>query len=261
MRSFPAPWFVSRGNAWMNVVPTARESMLGVLCGAWVSEGWASDTRAGFNNTDRSFFDDVVYAYDALVGGPRYVSSRHTRVDRKQIFELDIQNLAAFRNGPLAELVGSRAADKFIPDVVWRGGWGVQTSLPHGVLRGRRWSEGGRRRIQHPLHHVQRPPRSRTTRDAQRVRGHRLAQEVRASKRQDRASADHLWASQRSCIRRARRVSGHEASQAARAHQSRSVAPASPEWRPCAVHRGVRPLRGRLRHAWVGSQMAHTAQL
>ena len=61
-------------NAWANVVPTARESMLGVLCGAWVSEGWASDERAGFNNTDRSFFDDVVYAYDQLVGGPRYVS-------------------------------------------------------------------------------------------------------------------------------------------------------------------------------------------
>ena len=123
-------------NAWMNVVPTARESMLGVLCGAWVSEGWASDTRAGFNNTDRSFFDDVVYAYDALVGGPRYVSSRHTRVDRKQIFELDIQNLAAFRNGPLAELVGSRAADKFIPDVVWRGGWGVKRAFLMACFEG-----------------------------------------------------------------------------------------------------------------------------
>ena len=83
-------------NAWANVVPTARESMLGVLCGAWVSEGWASPGRAGFNNTDRSFFDDVVYAYDQLVGGPRYVSSRQTRVDRKEIHELDIQNMDAF---------------------------------------------------------------------------------------------------------------------------------------------------------------------
>ena len=83
-------------NAWMNVVPTARESMLGVLCGAWVSEGWASDGRAGFNNTDRSFFDDVVFAYDELVGGPRYVSERQTRVDRKRIYELDIQNMDAF---------------------------------------------------------------------------------------------------------------------------------------------------------------------
>ncbi|MEO8268011.1 MAG: DNA gyrase subunit A [Ilumatobacteraceae bacterium] len=86
-------------NAWMNVVPTARESMLGVLCGAWVSEGWASDTRAGFNNTDQSFFDDVMYAYDALVGGPR-------------------------------------AADKFIPDVVWRGGWGVKRAFLMACFEG-----------------------------------------------------------------------------------------------------------------------------
>ncbi|MEY2402216.1 MAG: gyrase subunit, partial [Ilumatobacteraceae bacterium] len=123
-------------NAWMNVVPTARESMLGVLCGAWVSEGWASDTRAGFNNTDKTFFDDVLYAYDTLVGGPRYVYNRQTRVDRKEIFELDIQNLASFRTGPLAELIGSRAAEKFIPEVVWRGGWGVKRAFLMACFEG-----------------------------------------------------------------------------------------------------------------------------
>src|SRR5207249_4695049 len=112
-------------NAWMNVVPTARESMLGVLCGAWVSEGWASETRAGFNNTDRHFFDEVLYAYDAVVGGARYVSSRHTRIDHKLIHEIDIHNLSALRESPLADLIGKRAADKFIPEAVWRGGWGV----------------------------------------------------------------------------------------------------------------------------------------
>jgi DNA gyrase subunit A len=36
-------------NAWTTTVPTAREWMLGVLAGAWVTEGWASATRAGFN--------------------------------------------------------------------------------------------------------------------------------------------------------------------------------------------------------------------
>ena len=123
-------------NAWMDVVPTARESLLGVLAGAWVSEGWASDTRAGFNNTDRSFFEDVLYAYDQLIGGPRYVSSRNTRVDRKEIFELDIQKMDAFMAGPLAELVGKKAADKFIPEVVWRGGWGVKRSFLMACFEG-----------------------------------------------------------------------------------------------------------------------------
>ena len=123
-------------NAWKQVVPTARESMLGVLCGAWVSEGWASDTRAGFINTDKSFFDDVLYAFDQLVGGPRYVSQRQTRVDRKEIFELDVQNLDRLKDSPLAELIGHRSATKFVPEVVWRGGWGVKRSFLMACFEG-----------------------------------------------------------------------------------------------------------------------------
>jgi DNA gyrase subunit A len=123
-------------NAWVNVVPTARESLLGTLCGAWVSEGWASDARGGFNNTDRSFFDDVVYAYDQLVGGRRYVSSRHTRQDRRPIHELDVQDMSAFRRGPLAELIGVRSADKFVPEAVWRGGWGVKRAFLMACFEG-----------------------------------------------------------------------------------------------------------------------------
>jgi DNA gyrase subunit A len=123
-------------NAWMDVVPTARESMLGVLAGAWVSEGWASQGRAGFNNTDQAFFDDVVYAYDQIVGGARYVSDRQTRVDRKRIFELDIHNMAHFNDSPLADLVGKGAADKFIPACVWQGGWGVKRSFLMACFEG-----------------------------------------------------------------------------------------------------------------------------
>jgi DNA gyrase subunit A len=123
-------------NAWRNVVPSARESMLGVLSGAWVSEGWASETRAGFNNTDKAFFDDVLFAYDALVGGPRYVSSRHTRRDRKEIHELDIQDLDAFRAGPLADVIGLRSADKRVPECVWRGGWGVKRAFLMAAFEG-----------------------------------------------------------------------------------------------------------------------------
>ena len=123
-------------NAWTNVVPTAQESMLGVLCGGWVSEGWASSERAGFNNTDKSFFDDVVFAYDALVGGQRYLSSRQTRVDRKETHELDIQNMENFRSSPLAEMIGKRAANKFVPEVVWRGGPGVKRAFLMACFEG-----------------------------------------------------------------------------------------------------------------------------
>ena len=123
-------------NAWRQVVPTAAEYQLGLLCGAWVSEGWASEDRAGFNNTDRHFFEEVVSAYDAIVGGPRYLASRSTRRDRKEIHEIDVQNLAAFRASPLAELIGLRSADKVVPEVVWQGGWGTKRAFLMAAFEG-----------------------------------------------------------------------------------------------------------------------------
>ncbi|GAB3565079.1 hypothetical protein GCM10027445_10000 [Amycolatopsis endophytica] len=127
-------------NSWMQVVPTAREYMLGVLTGAWVSEGWANETRAGFNNTDEHFFGEVLHAYDQVVGGSRYVSARHTRRDRKLVHELDIQHyaggMAAFRASPLAELIGHQARDKFVPECVWNGGWGVKRAFLMALFEG-----------------------------------------------------------------------------------------------------------------------------
>ena len=52
------------------------ERKLGLLTGAFVSEGWYSAKRAGFNNLDTDFFGSVIDAYDLIVGGPRYVYSR-----------------------------------------------------------------------------------------------------------------------------------------------------------------------------------------
>ncbi|MCP2253797.1 DNA gyrase subunit A [Prauserella aidingensis] len=127
-------------NAWMQVVPTAREYMQGVLAGAWVSEGFATENRAGFSNTDDHYFDEVLHAYDQLVGGQRYVYERETRRDRKRIRELDIQDYAggmdAFRRSPLAEFIGHGAKDKFVPEHVWTGGWGVKRAFLMAAFEG-----------------------------------------------------------------------------------------------------------------------------
>ncbi len=127
-------------NAWMQVTPTAPEYMLGVLAGAWVSEGFASEHRAGFNNTDEHFFDEVLHAYDQIVAGNRYVSERKTRRDRKRIHELDVQEfrggMDAFRASPLGELVGCQARDKYVPDFVWNGGWGVKRAFLMAAFEG-----------------------------------------------------------------------------------------------------------------------------
>jgi DNA gyrase subunit A len=132
-------------NSWQQVVPTAREYMLGILGGAWVSEGFASETRAGFNNTDEHFFGEVLHAYDQIVGGKRYVAERHTRRDRRRVQELDVQEysggMAAFRASPLAELIGHQAKDKFVPEFVWNGGWGVKRAFLMALFEG----DGGNR--------------------------------------------------------------------------------------------------------------------
>jgi DNA gyrase subunit A len=89
------------------------------VLGAFVSEGFVSERRAGFNNTDRQFFELMVAAYDEAVGGPRHVSSRRI-ASGSLLYELDVQDLSALRSSVLGELTG-RAADKRIPESVWTG--------------------------------------------------------------------------------------------------------------------------------------------
>jgi DNA gyrase subunit A len=94
------------------------DRQLALLAGAFVSEGWISERRAGFNNVDKRFFDDVLAAYDAVVGGARYVYSRQI-ASGSLLHELDVQNLAALEASPLAEIRG-RARQKVTPEFVWR---------------------------------------------------------------------------------------------------------------------------------------------
>ena len=108
---------------------------LGLLAGAFVSEGWLGEHRAGFNNTDADFFTDVVEAYDRIVGGPRYVYDR-TLPSGKRILELDVQRLDALRSSPLAELIGHRSADKRVPSFVWRGPLGMKLAFLQSAFEG-----------------------------------------------------------------------------------------------------------------------------
>jgi len=99
-------------------MPPLHEVQAAFLAGAFVSEGFVSERRAGFNNTDREFFQSVVAAYDAAVGGPRYVSSR-VIASGSLLHELDIQDMAALRSSVLGDMTGLRSADKRVPDFVW----------------------------------------------------------------------------------------------------------------------------------------------
>jgi DNA gyrase subunit A len=111
------------------------ERSLALLLGAFVSEGWASEERAGFNNTDGDFFAAVRSAYDEHVGGTRYVSERTTR-SGSRLYELDVQNLSRFNVSPLAFLVGQRSAAKRIPELVWRGSAAFKRAFLEALFTG-----------------------------------------------------------------------------------------------------------------------------
>ncbi|HWH01833.1 MAG TPA: intein-containing DNA gyrase subunit A [Pilimelia sp.] len=115
--------------------PLLEDIEAAVLAGAFVSEGWASPTRGGFNNTDPAYYARVLAAYDVVVGGSRYVASRRIR-SGSVLHEIDVPDLAALRDSPLAELIGARSADKFVPEFVWRGQPAVKQAFLQALFEG-----------------------------------------------------------------------------------------------------------------------------
>src|ERR1700689_5094069 len=124
-----------RAPASVDEVIDERDRMLALLAGAFVSEGWFGARRAGFNNIDRGFFGAVVGAYDTVVGGPRYIYSRIIK-SGSLCHELDIQNLAALRGSPLAEMEGLISEDKRIPELVWLGSGAIKRVFLQALFEG-----------------------------------------------------------------------------------------------------------------------------
>ncbi len=110
------------------------DEQLALLAGAFVSEGWISSRRAGFNNVDEDFFGAVLNAYDYVVGGARYVSSRYI-ASGSLLHELDIQNLAALRESPLAAIVG-KASSKRVPEFVWQSSGAFKRAFLRSLFTG-----------------------------------------------------------------------------------------------------------------------------
>jgi DNA gyrase subunit A len=112
-----------------------HERQVAVLLGAFISEGWIGERRAGFNNVDKAYFDEVLRAYDAIVGGPRYVYDR-TIASGSTIYELDVQNLACLVDSPLGVLAGALSREKQFPEVVWRGSGAFKCAFLQSLFTG-----------------------------------------------------------------------------------------------------------------------------
>ena len=94
-----------------------------------------SQSRAGFNNVDRDFFGRALAAYDAVVGGRRYVHTRKI-ASGSRLHELDVHDLTALRQSPLGCLAGLRSADKRIPDRVWHGSLAYKRAFLQALFTG-----------------------------------------------------------------------------------------------------------------------------
>ncbi|ORW52908.1 DNA gyrase subunit A [Mycobacterium paraense] len=112
-----------------------RDVMEALLLGAFISEGFVSETRAGFNNCDRDYFNMVAGAYDAVVGGRRYISSR-TIASGSTLHELDIHNLTELKKSRLGGLSGLRSAAKEIPDWLWQSPAAVKRAFLQALFEG-----------------------------------------------------------------------------------------------------------------------------
>lgn len=119
----------------LNVTPTKREKQIGILAGMLVSEGWASEKRVGFNNTDKEFYDLAVDAYKATIGGPCY-SYERDNISGSHSHEFDVQKLSHFKTGPLADLLGQRSATKRIPKIIWESSLPTKRMFLRAVFEG-----------------------------------------------------------------------------------------------------------------------------
>ncbi|MDP9067704.1 MAG: DNA gyrase subunit A [Actinomycetota bacterium] len=127
---------LNRGLAPEEEVLTERDWKVATLAGAWLSEGWASETVGGFANVDQEYFDAVLDAFDEVVGGRRTVRSQQLK-SSKFLYRLDIQNwMEHFTRSPLACLIGPKADVKSVPELVWRSGPAFKRAFLQALFEG-----------------------------------------------------------------------------------------------------------------------------
>ncbi len=100
------------------------EKNLAIIAGCLVSEGFISEDRLGFNNTDKKYFDDFIKAWEVEIGQGYYTAERKLK-SGKTIYEFDLHlNHSKDREKILnskiyQELVGLKSKDKKIPDFIF----------------------------------------------------------------------------------------------------------------------------------------------
>jgi DNA gyrase subunit A len=112
-----------------------HDVMEALLLGAFISEGYISQTRAGFANLDLDYFTMVAGAYDAIVGGKRCICQK-ANGSYSPIHTLNVGNVAELRKTRLWDMVGQRSADKFVPEWLWQAPAAVKRVFLQALFEG-----------------------------------------------------------------------------------------------------------------------------
>ncbi len=112
-----------------------HDVMEALLLGAFISEGYISETRAGFANLDWDYFTMVAGAYDAVVGGKRSICQK-ANGSYARIHALHVWNTTALKKSRLWDMVGQRSADKAIPEWLWRAPAAVKRVFLQALFEG-----------------------------------------------------------------------------------------------------------------------------
>lgn len=112
-----------------------HDVMEALLWGAFISDGYISETQAGFTTPDRDYFTMIAGVYDAVVGGERTICEqtiatgflRHT---------LHTWNVTSLKQTRLWEMVGQGSADKTVPKWLWHAPAAVKRVFLQALLEG-----------------------------------------------------------------------------------------------------------------------------
>ena len=112
-----------------------HDTMEALLLGAFISEGYVSETRAGFANLDRDYFGMVAGAFDTVVGGKRTIYQT-TNASGTRMSVLHVQNMTAFKRSRLWDMMGQRSADKRVPEWFWHAPAAVKRVFLQALFEG-----------------------------------------------------------------------------------------------------------------------------
>ncbi|MCV7377190.1 DNA gyrase subunit A [Mycobacterium alsense] len=120
----------------MELGPAAwHDVMEALLLGAVISEGYVSETHAGFANCDRDYFAMVAGAYDAVIGGKRCIYQT-TNASGFLMQKLHVYDMTALKQSRLWEMVGQRSANKAVPEWLWHSPAAVKRVFLQALFEG-----------------------------------------------------------------------------------------------------------------------------